>query len=26
VAQETSWVKFAQDVPGGRELLDLANK
>ncbi|MBI5016292.1 MAG: TRAP transporter substrate-binding protein DctP [Deltaproteobacteria bacterium] len=26
VAEETSWVKFAQDVPAGRELLDLANK
>ena len=26
VAEETAWKKFATDVPGGKELLDLANK
>jgi TRAP-type C4-dicarboxylate transport system substrate-binding protein len=26
VAEETSWKRFAQEVPAGKELLDLANK
>ncbi|MFH1491628.1 MAG: C4-dicarboxylate ABC transporter substrate-binding protein, partial [Pseudomonadota bacterium] len=26
VAEETAWKRFAQEVPAGKELLELANK